>query len=79
MGTSSDKEIVDFARNSGEVIITHDLDTLWRVTNRVAFLYQGGILDVLPLNQLVTIPHKAIQTFFNGPRGRSAQFNYGGN
>jgi predicted nuclease of predicted toxin-antitoxin system len=26
MGTSSDEEIVDFARQSGEVIITHDLD-----------------------------------------------------
>jgi len=26
MGRSSDEEIVDFARKSGEVIITHDLD-----------------------------------------------------
>ena len=61
------------------VVITHDLDTLWRISNRVAFLYEGKVLCVDPLEKLVKQPHEVIQTFFNGPRGRTAQLNYGGN
>ena len=59
------------------IIVTHDLDTLWRVTNRVAFLYEGKILCVDPMEKLVKNPHKAIQEFFNGPRGRAAENVYG--
>ena len=58
------------------VIVTHDLDTLWRITNRVAFLYNGGILCAEPIAQLVKNPHEVIQGFFNGPRGRTVQTNY---
>lgn len=59
------------------VIVTHDLDTLWRVTNRVAFLYEGKVICVDPMEKLVNNPHKAIQSFFNGPRGRAAKSIYG--
>src|SRR3990167_3609530 len=59
------------------IIVTHDLDTLWRVTNRVAFLYEGKILCVDPMEKLVNNQHKAIQEFFNGPRGRTAKNIYG--
>lgn len=59
------------------IIITHDLDTLWRVTNRVAFIEEGKILCVDSIEKLVRNPHKAIQRFFNGPRGRAAKDNYG--
>ncbi|HSW71672.1 MAG TPA: ATP-binding cassette domain-containing protein [Gammaproteobacteria bacterium] len=52
------------------VLITHDLDTLWRVTNRVAFLAEGKVLCVAAMAQLVNNPHPLIQQFFNGPRGR---------
>lgn len=59
------------------VIVTHDLDTLWRVTDRVAFLYEGKILCCENLKTLVKNPHQAIQDFFNGPRGRTAKSIYG--
>lgn len=59
------------------VMITHDLDTLWRITNRVAFLHKGKVLAVEPINILVKNQSEPIQTFFNGPRGRIAQNNYG--
>lgn len=58
------------------VMITHDLDTLWRVTNRVAFLYDGKVLCVEPMAQLVNNSNKVIQNFFNGPRGRAALANH---
>ncbi len=54
------------------VIITHDLDTLWRVTNRVAFLGEGKVLCIDTMSNLVKNPNKLIQEFFNGPRGRTA-------
>lgn len=55
------------------VVVTHDLDTLWRITNRVAFIDEGKILCVAPIEELVANQHQSIQQFFNGPRGRSAQ------
>jgi phospholipid/cholesterol/gamma-HCH transport system ATP-binding protein len=59
------------------VIVTHDLDTLWRVTNRVAFLSEGKILCVEPMEKLVQNKDEVLQNFFNGPRGRTAKKNMG--
>lgn len=58
------------------VIVTHDLDSLWKVTNRVAFLGKGVVLDVAPMPQLVNNPDPLIQDFFRGPRGRIAEESY---
>lgn len=58
------------------VMITHDLDSLWTVTNRVAFLGCGRVLDVKPIAQLIKNPDPLIQEFFNGPRGRVAENKY---
>ncbi len=58
------------------IIITHDMDTLWRVTNRVAFLGEGKVLCVDAMAKLVADPHPAIQRFFKGPRGRTRQGTY---
>lgn len=54
------------------VIITHDVDTLMRVTDRVAFLGEGRVLCVDKIANLVKNPHPLIQQFFSGPRGRTA-------
>ncbi len=62
------------------VMVTHDLDTLWKVTNRVAFLGEGIVLSVEPMAKLVKNPHPLIQAFFSGPRGRvAAESNQPGN
>lgn len=55
------------------VMITHDLDSLWKVTNRVAYLGEGRVLANEPIDQLVKNPDPAIHAFFNGPRGIIAQ------
>lgn len=54
------------------VMITHDLDSLWKVTNRVAFLGQGKVLAVEPVATLVKSTEPMIHEYFSGPRGRLA-------
>jgi len=58
------------------VMVTHDLDSLWHVTNRVAFLGEGKVLCVDKMAALVKNPHPLIQAFFNGARGRITQKIY---
>jgi phospholipid/cholesterol/gamma-HCH transport system ATP-binding protein len=58
------------------VMVTHDLDSLWKVTNRVAFLGEGTVLKVAAMPDLVKDPNPLIQAFFTGPRGRVAEESY---
>jgi|SRR5579885_134471 phospholipid/cholesterol/gamma-HCH transport system ATP-binding protein len=55
------------------VMVTHDIDSLWTVTNRVAFLGQGVVLCADKMNVLVNNPNPIIHEFFSGPRGRAAE------
>lgn len=54
------------------VIVTHDLDLLWRVADRVAFLGEGHVLGVGPMIELSGASHPLIREYFYGPRGRAA-------
>lgn len=54
------------------VIITHDMDTLWRVPDRVAFLGKKKVLAVEPVKELVKNPDPLIQEYFSSPRARAA-------
>lgn len=53
-------------------LITHDLDTLYRVCDRVAVLGEGKVLIVGTLEEVEAHPHPWIQRYFLGPRGRAA-------
>lgn len=55
------------------VIITHDLDLLWQVADRVAVLAEGIVQGVGSMAELSAMSNPAILKFFAGPRGRSAQ------
>ncbi len=55
------------------VMITHDLDLLWQVADRVAVLGEGKVLGVGSMAELSRMDNPAIQKFFDGPRGRAAQ------
>ena len=57
------------------VMITHDLDLLWQVADRVAVLANGKVQAVDSMLALSTHDNPAIKAFFEGPRGRSAQKN----
>ena len=53
-------------------LVTHDLDTLNSVCDRVAALYDGKILAVGPLAQVRDVDHPWIKAYFRGARGRAA-------
>ena len=55
------------------VIITHDLDLLWQVADRVAVLADGTVQGVGSMAELSNSENPAIRKFFDGPRGRTAQ------
>lgn len=55
------------------VMVTHDVDSLWRISDRVAFLGEGKVLACEPMNQLVQNPHPMIQAFFRGARGKRGE------
>jgi phospholipid/cholesterol/gamma-HCH transport system ATP-binding protein len=55
------------------VLVTHDLDTLWRVADRVAFLGEHKILMTGSMSELTQAEHPLIRDYFSGPRGRVAQ------
>lgn len=54
------------------VMVTHDLDTLWQATDRVAFLGEQRVIGYAPMRELTRAEHPLIQAYFEGPRGRAA-------
>jgi len=55
------------------VMISHDLDLLWQVADRVAVLADGKVQGVGSMTELAAMDNPTIRKFFDGPRGRSAQ------
>ena len=55
------------------VMVTHDLDTLWSTTDRVAFLGEKRVIGYAPMAELVQAEHPLIRAYFEGPRGRAAR------
>ena len=54
-------------------LITHDLDTLYAICDRVAVLADGKMIAVAPVAELEQLDHPWVQEYFNGPRGRAAR------
>ncbi|MDC4206285.1 MAG: hypothetical protein MPW13_18250 [Candidatus Manganitrophus sp.] len=54
------------------VMVTHDLDTLWRVADRVAMLADGKIIGIGTMTELSRSNDLRIRAFFQGPRGPTA-------
>jgi len=53
------------------VMITHDLDLLWQVADRVAVLAEGTVQGVGSMAELARMDVPAVRKFFDGPRGRA--------
>lgn len=53
-------------------LITHDLDTLYSICDRVAVLADRQVIAVGTIDELLALDHPWIQEYFNGPRGRAA-------
>lgn len=54
-------------------LITHDLDTLYEICDRVAVIADKKVIAVGTIPELLALDHPWIQEYFNGPRGRAAQ------
>jgi phospholipid/cholesterol/gamma-HCH transport system ATP-binding protein len=54
------------------VMVTHDLDTLIALSNRVAVLADRKVLAAAPVAELTKIDHPFIHEYFLGERGRRA-------
>ncbi|WOE75160.1 ABC transporter ATP-binding protein [Alterisphingorhabdus coralli] len=54
-------------------LITHDLDTLHEICDRVAVLADQKVIGIGTIDELLATDHPWIQEYFNGPRGRAAK------
>lgn len=54
-------------------LVTHDLDSLHKVSDRIAVLAKRQVLVVDTLQAVAQTDDPWIQSYFNGPRGRAAK------
>ena len=57
-------------------LITHDLDTLYEICDRVAVLADRRVIAIGTIPELLAMDHPWIQEYFNGPRGRAARQSF---
>lgn len=75
IGAAGFDELIEQLRERLELtvfLITHDLDTLWAICDRVAVLADRKVVAVGTIEELLALDHPWIQEYFNGPRGRAA-------
>jgi phospholipid/cholesterol/gamma-HCH transport system ATP-binding protein len=58
------------------VMITHDLDTIYRTCSRVGVIVDGRMISDT-LDGIVHNPHPWIQAYFEGPRARARRSEHG--
>ena len=54
-------------------LITHDLDTLYKITDRVAVIADKRVVADAPVSELEQSDHPWVREYFLGPRGRAAR------
>jgi phospholipid/cholesterol/gamma-HCH transport system ATP-binding protein len=75
-----DELVVQLKESLGLTVlsVTHDLDSLWRTTDRVAFLGERRVVAVDSMRELARCDHPLVRSYFQGPRGRAALHARGG-
>jgi len=53
-------------------LVTHDLDSLFTICDRVAVLAEGRVIAIGPIAEVIASDHPWIRAYFHGPRGRAA-------
>ncbi len=53
-------------------MVTHDLDSLHAICDRVAVLAEKRVVEAAPITELLQSNHPWIVEYFHGPRGRAA-------
>lgn len=67
-----DNLVLDMQKNLGLtfVMVTHDMDTLSTVPDRIIFLGEGRVLADETWSELLKNPHPMIRAYFSGDRAR---------
>lgn len=70
-----DDLILNLKRSLGLTVflITHDLDTLYAICDRVAVLADRKVVACAPIAEIERFEHPWVQEYFHGPRGRAAR------
>ena len=58
------------------VMVTHDLDSLWRIADRVGVLGRGHLLGMGKMDELARSEDPLVRDYFHGPRGRAARVTH---
>lgn len=53
-------------------LVTHDLDSLHAICDRVAVLAEGRVLATGTMAEMLNVDHPWVQAYFKGPRARAA-------
>ncbi len=75
IGAAAFDELIKLMRDTMGLtvfLITHDLDTLYAICDRVAVLGDGVMLKVGTIPELIAFDHPWVREYFSGPRGRAA-------
>ena len=54
-------------------LITHDLDTLYAICDRIAVLADRKVVACVPVAEIERLEHPWVRDYFHGPRARAAQ------
>lgn len=54
-------------------MVTHDLDSLYAICDRIAVLAEKRVLVEGPIEMMTDVDHPWVQEYFTGPRARAAQ------
>ena len=54
-------------------MVTHDLDSLYAICDRIAVLAEKRVLVEGPIEEMTKVDHPWVQEYFTGPRARAAQ------
>ncbi len=70
-----DALVLELKRSLGLTIVsvTHDMDSLWRIADRVALLADGRVAVVGTMREVSTSDHPVARAFFAGARGRASE------
>ena len=54
-------------------LITHDLDTLYAICDRIAVLAERRVIANAPLSEIESLDHPWVREYFHGPRARAVR------
>ncbi|WP_299153532.1 ABC transporter ATP-binding protein [uncultured Tateyamaria sp.] len=76
IGAAAYDDLIDeLKRSLGLTVfmVTHDLDSLYAICDRIAVLAEKKVLVEGPIEGMTDVDHPWVQEYFTGPRARAAQ------